>query len=310
MHSKLLPWDFIQKYPLTIELKTSGVCAYLINDPYVENIITSNIPKKEHEFHCYLGSEITRDFIEEHFCNLSFFSNNENIYILNAELIPAQNFALFNEKICELSGQYVLLFFSKTNKLFGELQKNSNVSAFTIESPRFWDGAKILQLAAKTRGLTLNSLVSKFLLDNLEHNFESIFWALDLIKISFSDVDIELNKLKELISRERYDFFELIDLYCQNSQKFFEVILSNELDFDWLRSLASFMQGHFSKVLFPEEIKSKEKQTKYDQSIIYQSEKLNKEFVKNDMRFFAELEILAKSRDQLILNHLRRKIIT
>jgi DNA polymerase III delta subunit len=310
MHSKLLPWDFIQKYPQTIELKARGVVAFLVNDPYVENIITSNLPKKEYAFHCYLGSEITKDFIEEHFCNLSFFSQSENIYILNAELIPAQNLALFNEKIAEISEQYVLLFFSKTNKQYVELQKNSKVSAVTIESPRFWDGAKILQLSAKAKNISLNPTISRFLLDNLEHNFESIFRALDIIKISFNDGEIDLNKLKELILRERFDFFELIDLYCQNSQKFYEIILSNDLDFDWLRSLASFMQGHFSKVLFPAEIKSKEKPTKYDQSIIYQSEKLNRERVKNDVRFFAELEILAKSRDQLILNHLRRKIIT
>jgi hypothetical protein len=310
MHSKLLPWDFIQKYPQTITANSNGVFIFLSTDPYVQGILTKNLPKQALEFHCYTGSDVTRDFIEEHFCNLSFFSQNENIYVINSETIPVQNTVLFIEKIKDIAEtNIVILFFSKSNKFFLEMQKRADVQAFTIEAPRFWEGQKMLQMAMREKKLICNPTVTRFLLENLEHNFESFFRALDIIKVTFDETEIDLLKLKELITRERFDFFELIDLYYQNPRKLYEVILSNELDFDWLRSLAGFMQGHLSKILFPEEIKAKEKLSKYDQGIVFHSEKLNREETKNNLRFFADLEIMAKSRDQLILNHVRRKII-
>jgi DNA polymerase III delta subunit len=311
MHSKLLPWDFIQKYPQTIVQDTYGVSAFLSSDPYLERILSHHLPKQEKNFCCYSGSDITRDFIEEHFCNLSFFSQNENIYVLNAELIPSQNSVLFIEKIIEISNQHVVLFFSKSNKLFLELHKHPGVRAVTIEPPRFWEGQKILQLVMKEKKMQLNGDVTRFLLENIEHTFESIYRALDSIQVTFSDGNIDFSQLKFLIIRERFDFFELLDVYYQNPKKLYEIILSNELDFDWLRGLASFMQGHFAKILFPIEIqlKDKAKLSKYDQGILFQHERLNLENLKKDLRFFADLEILAKSRDQLILNHFRRKII-
>lgn len=308
MHSKLLPWDFTQKFPQTINANKNGVFAYLSTDPYVEGVLTKNLPKVEKGFRCYTGSDITRDFIEEHFSNLSFFSQDENIYIINAEMIPLQNTPLFIEKIKDISN-LVVLFFTKSNKFFLELHKLAEVQAYTLDAPRFWEGQKMLQFAMKEKKIDLKSDVTRFLLENLEHNFESFFRALDTIKLTFEDGNIDLVRLKVLITRERFDFFELIDLYYQNPKKLYQVILSNELDFDWLRSLASFMQGHLAKILFPEEIKAKDKLSKYDQSILFQSEKINRKSLQDDLRFFADLEILAKSRDQLILDHIRRKVI-
>jgi hypothetical protein len=309
MHSKLLPWDFTQKFPKTISPNQNGLIVYLSTDPYIEAILTRNLPKKEKEFHCYTGADITRDFIEEHFSNLSFFSQSENFYIINAEMIPLQNSTLFLEKIKEISGQQVALFFSKSNKFFLELSKHPDVAAFTLEAPKFWDGPKMLQFAIKEKQVSLKPEIVKFLLENVEHNFESFFRALDLIKVGFADDSIDLSKLKLLIIRERFDFFELVDLYFAKPRKFYEVILSNELDFEWLRSTASSMQGHLGKLLFPAEIKMKEKLSKYDQTIIFQSEKLSRSLIQKDLQFFGDLEIMAKSKDQFILDHLRRKII-
>ncbi len=309
MHSKFLPWDFIHKFPQTISTNSNGLLAYLTSDPYIEAILTKQLPKKEKMFHCYSGSDITRDFIEEHFCNLSFFSQNENIYIINAELIPAQNFVLFSEKISDLANQLVVLFFTKSTKLFLELSKRDDTQVVTIEAPRFWEGQKMLSLAMKVKQVDLKPEVIRFLLENLEHNFESFFRALDSIKVTFENGQIDFSILKELILRERFDFFEMVDLYYQNPNKLYKVMLSNELDFDWLRSLANFMQGHLAKILFPQEIREKNKLSKYDEAILFNNERLNLENVQNDLKYFSELEILAKSKDQLILNSLRLKIL-
>ena len=69
------------------------------------------------------------------------------------------------------------------------------------------------------------------------------------------------------------------------------------------------MQGHLTKVLFPEELRLKPKLTKYDQSILVVSEKWSRNDVINYLKFFSELEIQAKSSDKLLINKLRLKTI-
>ncbi len=164
MHSKILPWDFVSKFPQTINSAKTGVYAFLSSDPYIEHILSKNLPRKNLSFRCYTGLDITKDYIEEHFCNLSFFSQTENIFIMNAELMSANNYPLLLEKIPEISNQYIVLFFSKTNKLFLELQKIVNVETFTIEAPRFWEGPKMLQFAAKEKKVNLKNLFFLFFL--------------------------------------------------------------------------------------------------------------------------------------------------
>ena len=88
MLSKLLPWDFLAKFPTTIDQKKPGIYAFLVEDPFQERIILERIPKKELPFSHYSGIDITRDFIEEHFINLSFFSSTDHIQVINGENIP------------------------------------------------------------------------------------------------------------------------------------------------------------------------------------------------------------------------------
>ena len=151
----------------------------------------------------------------------------------------------------------------------------------------------------------------RFLLENIEHSMEAMTRALDIIKVAFDDGKIDFSQLKLLLNRERFDFFLLVDLYYKNPKMLYEIILSNAHDMDWLRGMASSLQGHIVKVLHPTQIKLKElaKLNTYEKTVLLHHEKLNREKVKIDLEFFSELEILAKSRDQLILNHLRCKII-
>ncbi len=309
MLSKILPWDFIQKHPKTLDVKAEGPQAFLIDDPYIERVILDRLPKKEIPFSLYTGSEFTRDFIEEHFVNLSFFSSSDHIMIMNAENISKDVLEFLLETDIDWSGRYLLLFFTKTSKSFTEFVKNKKVIGIEIEMPRFWEGVKMWQFAQKVREINLDATVTRFALENLEHNFESFFWLIDTIKVNFPAGKVDLKQLQELVSRERYDFFELIDLFHKGPKFFFQEVLKKEEDFDWMRGLASFMQTHLVKVLYPEEVRAKGKLSKYDQSILEMSEKLNRSMVKSYMDFFSEMEVLAKANDAFLINRLRMEAL-
>jgi hypothetical protein len=305
MLSKILPWDFIQKSPHTWDAQFEGPQVFLIGDPYLERVFLDRLPKHEMKFALYTGNELNRDFIEEHFINLSFFSENDPLLIMNAESIPSGMLDFLLEKNIDWGTKKLLLFFTKTSKAFTDFAKNKKVLAIEVDMPRFWEGPKMWQFAMKARLVNFDGAVTRFALENLEHNFESFFWLIDTIKIHFPEGPVDLNFLRELIARERYDFFDLIDLFHRNPRLFFQEVVNKEVDFDWLRTLCSFMQSHLVKILFPQELLAKGKHSKYDQSILEMGQRLSRDTVKYYMDFFSELEVLSKAQDPLIINRLR-----
>ncbi|MBY0412594.1 MAG: hypothetical protein K2Q18_00440 [Bdellovibrionales bacterium] len=311
MLSKVLPWDFLPKLPQTIDKKSPGIYAFLVEDPYMERILLDRIPKGEDlPFSLYSGVEFTRDFIEEHFVNLSFFSSTNHIQIINGENITADNLKFLLESNIDWNERFLVIFFTKTNKGFTEFTKDKSVQGFVIEAPRFWEGAKLWQFCQKCREINLPGDVGRFVLDHLEHNFESFFWVIDTIKMNFPDGKINIEELKTLVKKERWDFFELIEIFNESPKKFFhEILKKDDMDYEWFRALFAFMQTHLSKVLFPEELRDKAKLSKYDQSILVVSEKWSREQVIESLKFFSQLEILAKSRDEMILNQIRLKLL-
>lgn len=310
MLSKFLPWDFLPKFPTTIDKTKPGIYAFLIDDPYLERILLDSIPKKDIPFSLYSGVDITRDFMEEHFVNLSFFSSTDHILVINGENIKAPDLTFLIEVETDWSDRFMVIFFTKTSKAFTEFAKNKKVNAFELEAPRFWEGAKLWQFCQKARNVNFPPDVGHFILDSLEHNFESFFWVIDMIKLNFPEGKINLEELKTMITKERWDFFWLMDIFNESPKKFFaEVLKKNDGDYDWLRALFAMMQGHLTKVLAPDELRQKTKLSKYDQSLLLVSEKLPRTVVLKYLRFFSELEILAKSRDELLINKLRLEII-
>lgn len=310
MLSKLLPWDFLPKYPTTIDKDKPGIYAFLIDDPYLERIFLDLIPKKEIPFSLYSGGEISRDFIEEHFVNLSFFSSTDHIQVINGENIKGDVLTFLTELEIDWSERFLVIFFTKTSKAFTEFSKNKKVNAFEIEEPRFWEGEKLWKFCQKARSVNFSSDVTRFVLDSLEHNFESFLRFIDMVRINNPDGKINLLELKNLVVKERWDFFELMDIFNEDPKRFFtEILKKDDGDFDWLRTLFAMMQGHLTKVLAPDDLRQKVKLTKYDQSVLVVSEKLPRAIVLKYLRFFSELEILAKSSDELLINKLRLEII-
>ena len=310
MLSRCLPWDFLANNPTTIIKSQPGIYAFLIDDPYLERVFLDLIPKKDIPFSLYSGLDISRDFIEEHFINLSFFSTTDHIQVINSENIKSDVLNFLVETDIDWSERFLVLFFTKTNKAFTEFAKNKKVTAFDIEGPRFWEGAKLWQFCQKVRNINYPPDVSRFILDSLEHNCESFFWVIDMIKLNFPEGKVNLEELKSIITKERWDFFELMDIFNEDPKRFFnEVLKKNDGDYDWLRALFAIMQGHLAKVLAPDELRNKAKLSKYDHSILAVSKKISRDTILKYLLFFSEMEILAKSSDVLLINRLRLETI-
>jgi hypothetical protein len=305
MLSKMLPWDFIQKYPKTIDQDKFGIYTFLIDQPYLERVILDRLPRKELNFSLYTGTEVSRDFIEEHFINLSFFGANDPILVMNAENIPSNALEFLLENEIDWDQRLLVLFFTKSNKYFLPFAKSNKVIATELELPRFWEGAKLWQFCQKAREINLDGTVTRFALENLEHNFDSFFGLIDTIKLNFPNGIVNLKILQDLVARERWDFFELIDLFHRSPKQLFELILKKEMDYEWMRAFSVFMQGHLVKILFPDDLKNKGKLSKYDQTVLDMSNKLSRDVVKYYMRFFSELEILSKSSNPFLIDSLR-----
>ena len=305
MLSKILPWDFIQKYPKTIDPNQLGIYTFLIDQPYLDRVILDRLPRKELKFSLYTGAEITREFIEEHCMNLSFFGENEPILVMNAENIPASSLDFLLEIETDWDQRLLVLFFTKSNKQFLPFSKNKKVMAIELELPRFWEGAKLWQFCQKAREINLDGTVTRFALENLEHNFDSFFGLIDTIKLNFPNGIVNLKVLQDLVTRERWDFFELIDIFHRSPKLLFVLMLKKELDYEWMRAFSVFMQGHLVKILFPNDLKNKGKLSKYDQSVLDMSANLNRDMIKYYMRFFSELEIHSKSSNVFLIDSLR-----
>lgn len=306
MLSKFLPWDFVSKHPTSLDVKAPGVYAFLITNPFLQKVVTDRIPKKEIELSLYTGNEITRDFLEENFVNLSFFSTANNVAVINAENISNESLELFEENRLDVENRFLVLYFTKKNKFFTDLTKLSTVKGFEVEEPRFWEGQKLWQFLLQQNALKLTPDVNSYILDNLEHNFESFVWVIDLIKLNFSDLKVDLNLLKELVKKQRWDIFEIVTFFDKNPKQFFLELLKNEeADTSWYRMVFAFMQSHLYKALHPDEIHLKAKLSKYDQQILDLGKKYNKETLLKYIRKFSEFEIEAKLGNQLVVDLIR-----
>ncbi len=82
MPSKISTFDFLRQF----STPKKGVHIYVINDPFVETFLKNRL-KENAKFDLITGSELTRNFLEERFTNLSLFALDANVLVLNGEAI-------------------------------------------------------------------------------------------------------------------------------------------------------------------------------------------------------------------------------
>ena len=309
MHSKILPWDFFYKNKSGIDLKQKGIKSFVIEDVFLERLLKDKLPKNDLNLRIFIGNEVSKNFVEDNFFNMSLFSESSNYLILNAETIPLDSLTLIFNNLADYNDSFMFLFFQKTNKAILDLMKKSSLEVIEFDSPKPWDGPKLFQLILKELQINLPADIQKYILENVEHSSENFIELLENLKLNFGNEALSLEKIIPFVRKTRFDFFEELNDFHQNRRKFFKALESHGLDFEWMRDVSVSMQAHIVKVLNPDELRSKDRLNKYEQNIINWSEKETREELKKYLKFFSEIEILAKLKDQSIKEKIRFELI-
>lgn len=317
---KLSPWEFFSKAESFFTSDDSGVFAFLCTDPYLERFLISHIKKNSTDFNLVFGQEVDHRYVEEKIFALTLFNQNENFLILKGEeidnLVLEQLFFCNQGVDYDYGGQKIVVIFSKKSKAYLELSKKLNqedkIKNFVIEEVKFWESSKLWQLSMQLKKVTYKNEIGQFVLDHLEHNLESFLWAIDTLehgKTLLQKQELLLSDLPIFFKRERWDIFDMAHEFNKNPKKFIvEILRREDLDFNFLRSTFAFMQTHILKIIYPEEILKKAKNSKYEEEIIKTSRSISKIELLQYLKLFSEAEIMAKLQDPFLIDKIRSQI--
>lgn len=308
MPSKISTFDFFRQF----KHPKNGVHVYVLNDPFLETFLKNRL-KKDLAFDLITGSELSRSFLEDRYRNLSLFSESRAVMILNAESISEKVLSFWLEDELMISDQLLVLLAQKEPKLISKLEKKDLLKVTVLEAPKFWEGAKVLDLVLDELNYEMAPVYKEFLLEKVENTFEDfhqIIMKLMLQKPMGLKMDREKhienqNFLKENVEENKVDFFKLIDLFNQSPRKFFYQIQKTERDFEYYLSLALFMQGHVQKSKYPEIVKEKSKLSSYDRQILQTNSVLNEGERSHFENIFSEIEIMSKMKSPNLRQFIR-----
>lgn len=306
MFSKWFPWDFVKNNPTTIEEQHKGVIVLWSFDPFVEKMLLSRIPK--HQFSEGLvtitGNDFTVDWIEENLNTMDMFAGNTSYQILLADQIPQKTRTWLLENQLDLGDRRLIFCFRSDSTFLKSLEKNVPGIYLKVEAPRFWENGKLLTFLADQLGIRLVYDVHAYLLEAVPNTVGDFVNALKTIGLNCPG-QIDLKTVRELIQPGRIDQFKLASMLAGKKRvAFFKDLVEIDSNFDDLRSLFSFMQGHLLKLLDPSYIKKKSRPSKYDQEIMAHSRLWSKTELLCEMKTMGELEILAKKKT----NQLKRRL--
>lgn len=308
MPSKISTFDFLRNFKVPKE----GAHLYYINDPFIETF-TKNRLKQSTEFDLLTGNELTRTFLEERFLNWSLFSENKPVFVLAAETISDKVLDFWLKEEIKINDQLLVLFAQKDQKIFAKLEAKNCLSYTQVEAPKFWEGAKMLDLVLQELNYKMAPQYKEFLLERLEHSFESFYQELTKIQLLRPEglaadknlIDSHLVFLSETIQENKVDFFKMIDTLNQSPRKFFYQLTKADRDFEYYLSLSLFMQGHLQKSHAPALIREKAKLNQYDRQILDTSDAFHAEEKFRLEKIFAEMELMAKMKSDRLKQFIR-----
>lgn len=308
MPSKISTFDFFRQFKAPLK----GVHVYVINDPFLETFLKNRL-KEKLKFDLITGSELTRNFLEERYANLSLFTEASNVLVLNGESIAEKTFQNWLESELLIEDQLLIILASKDHKQFAKLEAKKLISHTIVEAPKFWEGAKVLDLVLSELHYEIAPAYKELILEKVENTFEAFHQLIvkfKLIKPTGMKFDRETHLenqqfLVDNIEENKVDFFKLIDVLNQSPRKFFYTIQKTERDFEYYLSLALFMQGHVQKSKFPSLIKEKAKLTQYDRQILQTTDAFNESERTHLENIFSEMEIMAKMKSSQLKQFIR-----
>ncbi len=310
MPSKISPFEFLRKY----QTPKDGACVYVISDPFIETFFKNRL-KENINFDLISGPDLNRNFLEERYLNLSLFSEASNVLALNGEAINDKTLTFWLQAQLVVHNQLLVILSSKDLKIFSKLEEKKLINLTIVEAPKFWEGAKILDTVLQELSYEMSSVYKEMLLEKVENSFaefHQIIIKLKLMRPEGLKFDRESHQanllfLNENVEESKVDFFKLIDLINQSPRKFFYNIQKSDRDYDYYRSLAVFMQGHFQKSKFPSLVKEKSKLTQYDRQILQTNESFSETERAELESVFSEMEILAKLKSDYLKPFIRLK---
>ena len=317
MLSKWFPWDFFKHNPSIIDQNTKGLYAIEVFDPYLEKMVTFRLKSYGHKFNNIVGNEVTPDWLSSKFKELDLFSFNQETQteetsfwlVLNAGDIPKESRQLILEKEINFSSHVFVLSFAKKNTFFEEIAKVKEFTALKMEEPRFWETSKYLSFLCDQLKINIDSTVQQYLLESVPNYTQDFIQALSKLKRfnnKWGSDKAQLKLLKELILKTRVDQFELASKFSQrNKIYFYKSLIDTELDYDSLRSLFNFMQGHLLKLYDPSYMQKKARLSKYDKEIDAHSKLWKQSELLDEVDHFTEFEILAKKKSESLLTLMR-----
>ncbi len=320
MLSKWYPWDFFKNHLDLFHLNRKGLHALEVFDPYLEKMVTFRLKSQGMRFKVLMGSELSEEWLIQKLQELDLFSfdsagqQDQTSYwlVLNSDQIPKSTQQLILEKKIDFSSHFLLMSFTKKNQFFDELSKSNYFQCCKMEEPRFWEMSKYLDFLSEQVGINLDSATHQYILDSVTHSTQDLIQALSQLKRHvhyFSGVEKGVELVKKILSKSRVDQFSLSSTFSQkNKRLFYQSLLEMEVDFDSLRGLFRFMQGHLLKLYDPSFMEKKSRLSKYDREVAAQSKLWNKADLIDTIAQFSKFEILAKQSNAQLMVQLKLEL--
>lgn len=312
--NSLFPWEFSQAFPFLINKDKPGLYVFSCYDPFLEKIFLNSIPKSALEgdgWKVLAGSEVGISWLEDNLSALDFFSSSQSFKVLLSEDIPAKAKEFILKADVDWSERYFLLTFSKEDKFFDALKKKKEATVLKVKEPPFWDMPKLVKFLCEQTGVNLSYKLQNYLLEIVPNEPGALIVALKkLMLLGGPPQSLTPDKVLEILGQERLNKFELARLWSEKQHRdFYKTLLELIHDFNGLREFFSFLQGHIVKMVDPSYIDDKARPSKYDRQIESSCRMWSKAELRDEMRFFGECEILAKSRSRDLQQALRLKLI-
>lgn len=299
MHSKWQIWDFFSSYKKDTLNSFEGILAINTFDPVclklVKDFLTRGLTDKV--IHYKMASEVTKDWLEEEFQALSLFGNSESFFIHQAHDLSTELLETISQ--LEVTGRFLILSFENEQALWKKLVKEEKIQTLVIESPRFWELNKLLDFVCAHLRLPLSYEAKSWMLDALENNLGSFYNSCCLIKLNHPAAnEVGLSEVKELLTLERMDQFQLASLIARKKHKaFYEKLVQLLGDFEKARSLFNFLQSHLIKMCDTSYLAGKPRLNQYDKELQSSSKLWKTSELMDEIQRFNRWEILSKKKD-------------
>ncbi len=307
MHSDWSLWEFNKGHTYSYSEEHEGIQLLEIPDPFIGTVLKERIKQGPRKFKVLHAHEITVSWLEEEFCNLSFLVSDESFIIQNANLISssvveflAENNISWNDRLL------VLLSYGKNDKLSKWAKKEA--ACFTLKAPKFWEAHEYFNYFADHFGVKVHYDGIQYILDSIVHEPAYFFETCSFLSTLFpKDKLIELKDIRSLVKKSKLDYFELArDASLKNWGSFYSRLLSVEFDYESLRSVFSFLLGHFVKVYDPSYTTTKKHLSKYDKEIMTNSKLWEKQEVINLMDKLSNWERKTRLKDPYLQSEIQR----